>query len=111
MGDVRARSGSPATKARQGGVALLFDEVAEARRTLGKPEPLGPDIKASDEFLDSVFRKSCSKKGRPEGAMWKTDYHTLAPLLSCDAIAREVVEKLDAIAPVATRVRPMGDNG
>lgn len=85
-----------------------IDEVAEALRTLGKPEALGPDIKASDEFLDPVFRKFFGKLRLPVGLMSKTDYHMLAPFLEKSAIAPEVVAKLDAIVEVAKRARPTG---
>lgn len=83
-----------------------IDEVSEALRTLGKPVPFGKEIKASDDFLDPVFRKFFSKMGLPEATMRKTDYHTLAPFLSKEAIPNEVVEKLDAIVEVAQRARP-----
>ncbi len=84
------------------------EEVVNALATLGKPDPFGPDAKASDELLDPVFRKFFAKMGLPEGTMRKTDYHTLAPLLLPSAIDREVVEKLDAIERVAARATPVG---
>lgn len=84
-------------------------EVSEALRTLGKPDPFGPELKVSDEFLDPVFRAFFRKMGLPEGTMRKTDYHTLAPLLARDAVASEVVEKLDAIVEVAERAGKAGE--
>jgi hypothetical protein len=86
-------------------MAAAIDEVSEALRTLSKPDPFGDDIKASDDFLDPVFRKFFSKMGLPEATMRKTDYHMLAPFLTKEAIPSEVVEKLDAIAEVAQRAR------
>jgi hypothetical protein len=85
-----------------------IDEVVEALRTLGKPDPFGPDAKVSDEFLDPVFRKLFTRMGLPEATMRKTDCHTLAPLLDRSAIDPEVSEKLDRIAEVAARARPRG---
>lgn len=81
-------------------------DVSTALQTLGRPLPFGSDIKASDEFLDPVFRQFFEKLGLPPATMRKTDYHTLAPYLSLDAIPEEVVEKLDAIAALADRARP-----
>ena len=92
-------------------MGVAIDEVGAALQTLGKGEPFGPDIKASDEFLDPVFRKFFSKIGLSETTMRKTDYHTLAPLLVKDAIPVEVTEKLDAILEIAARVRPTGRHG
>jgi energy-coupling factor transporter ATP-binding protein EcfA2 len=87
-------------------MAEAIDEVSAALRTLGRPDPFGPDIKASDDFFDPVFRAFFSKLGLPPATMRKTDFHTLAPLLAPAAIAREVVEKLDAILGVARKARP-----
>jgi hypothetical protein len=85
-----------------------IEEIAGALRTLESPDPFGPDIKASDEFLDKVFRKFFAKIGLPEGTMRKTDYHTLAPFLAQAAVPHEVNEKLDVIAEVAKAARPEG---
>lgn len=38
-------------------------EVSAALATLGKPDPFGPQIKASDEFLAPVFQKYFEKLG------------------------------------------------
>ena len=34
-----------------------LDEISSALSALGKPDPWSPDLKASDEFLDPLFRK------------------------------------------------------
>lgn len=63
------------------------------------------DVKASDDFLDAVFRDFYRALGRrPE--MSKADYHRLVRHVPEAAIAPEVVEVLDAIAAVAARARP-----
>lgn len=83
-------------------------EVENALRTLGKPDPFGPDCKVSDEFLDPVFRKFFAGLGLPEATLRKTDFHILAPLVDVAQLDPEVAEKLDAIAGVAGRARPTG---
>jgi ABC-type taurine transport system ATPase subunit len=88
-----------------------MDEVIAALRTLGRPDPFGPDCKVSDEFLDPVFRKFLAALKLPEGTMRKTDYHTLAPFLDSGDIDSEVVEKLDAIAATASLARPTAAGG
>lgn len=87
----------------------LFDqvEIEAALASLGRPSPWGPDIKASDEFLDPLFKKFYEKLGLPN-LMSKTDYHTLAPFAPADALDAEVREKLDAISEVAGRAGPRG---
>jgi hypothetical protein len=37
-------------------MAASIDEIEKALDTLGEPSPWGPDIKASDGFLDRVFK-------------------------------------------------------
>jgi ABC-type taurine transport system ATPase subunit len=80
-------------------------EITSALAALGKPDPWGPDIKASDEFLDPLFQRFYKELKLPN-LMRKTDYHTLAPHVPPEAIDPEIREKLDAIAQVAGRARP-----
>jgi ABC-type multidrug transport system ATPase subunit len=81
------------------------DEIEQALETLGEPSPWGPDIKASDAFLDRVFKRFYEKLKLPN-LMSKTDYHRLAAYLPREVIDGEIVEKLNAIADVAARARP-----
>ena len=83
-------------------------EIEKALRTLGEPSPWGPDIKASDAFLDRLFPRFYAKLGLPN-LMAKTNYHRLAGHLSPEAIDPEIGEKLDAIAEVAARAAPRRD--
>jgi ABC-type lipoprotein export system ATPase subunit len=83
-----------------------IEEIAGALRALGKPDPFGPDLKVSDDFLDPVFRKFYARLNLPEATMRKTDYHTLAPFVPADEIAPEIVATLDAILAVAERAAP-----
>jgi predicted ATPase len=82
-----------------------MDEVVGALRTLGRPDPFGPEVKASDDFLGPVFQKYFEKLGT-RNLMLKTDYHTLAPLVPRDRIDPEIGEKLDRIIEIAGRARP-----
>ena len=83
-----------------------IDEVSSALRTLRRPDPFGPDIKASDDFLGPVFQNYFEKLGQPN-LMRKTDYHVLARLVPRDLIDAEVSEKLNRIVEVAGRARPV----
>ncbi|MEW5879736.1 MAG: AAA family ATPase, partial [Pseudomonadota bacterium] len=82
-----------------------IDEIARALAALGKPEPSSPDLKASDDFLDPLFRRFFEKLELPN-LMAKTDYHTLAPFVRAQDIDPEVREKLDRIVEVAGRATP-----
>jgi energy-coupling factor transporter ATP-binding protein EcfA2 len=55
-----------------------IEEIEKALITLNKPSPWSPEIKASDDFLDSLFKKFYEKVGLPN-LMSKSDYYTLAP--------------------------------
>ena len=81
-------------------------EVSAALQTLGKPDPWSPEIKASDDFLDPLFRQYFEKLALPN-LMRKTDYYVLARLVPRNQIDQEVVEKLDAIVAVASQAKPL----
>lgn len=80
-------------------------EMEHALETLGKPAPWGPDIKASDDFLDRLFKRFYEKRSLPS-LMTKTDYHRLAGFVDEKHIDPEIREKLDALADAAGRARP-----
>jgi len=84
-----------------------IQEIRSALAALAKPEPGSPDLKASDDFLDPLFRKFYESQKLPD-LMRKTDYHTLASYVPAKALDVEVREKLDAIVEVAGRARPGG---
>lgn len=75
-------------------------EIAQALAALGKGDPWGADIKASDDFLDPLFRKFFEKLALPN-LMAKTDFHTLVPFVQPESIDPEVRQALDRIAEVA----------
>ncbi len=80
-------------------------EVTGALQTLNKPGPWSPDIKATDDFLDSLFRKFFEKLALPL-QLRKSEYHVLASLVPREALADEITEKLDAIVAVAAKAKP-----
>jgi predicted ATPase len=81
-----------------------ISEVTNALRTLGKPDPWSADIKASDEFLDPLFKKFFGKLGLPL-ELRKSDYHVLAGLVRKEDLDQEVTEKLDAILAVSKKAK------
>lgn len=80
-------------------------EVTEALKTLNKPDPWSPDIKATDEFLDPLFKKFFEKCGLPL-QLRKSDYHILAGLVPKAKLDVEIMEKLDAIVATAKQAKP-----
>jgi ABC-type cobalamin/Fe3+-siderophores transport system ATPase subunit len=85
-----------------------ISEVIAALKTLGKPEPWSPDIKATDDFLDPVFRTFFQKLNLPLG-LRKSDYHELSHLVPKEEIDSEIKEKLDMIVEVAQKALPRID--
>ena len=79
-----------------------IDDLESALKALDKASPWGPDIKASDDFLDPLFKKFYSELGL-ENLTKKASYYRLADFVPLDDIDPEVVEKLDAIVDTATR--------
>lgn len=79
-------------------------KVEQALRTLGK-DPWGADIKASEEFLDPLFKQFYEKLGLPN-RMSKTNYHVLAEFIPREAIDPEIRHVLDAIYETARKARP-----
>lgn len=80
-------------------------EVTEALKTLNKPDPWSPDIKATDEFLDPLFKKFFEKRGLPL-QLRKSDYHILAGLVPKAKLDVEIMEKLDAIVATVKQAKP-----
>ena len=83
-------------------------EVSKALRTLGKPDPWSPDIKASDEFLDPLF-KDFSKHLNLPLVLRKSEYCDLVQFLPKDKVDAEVRAKLDAVVEVAAKATPRKD--
>ena len=81
-----------------------IDEVTQALSILGKPSPWSPDVKATDEFLDPLFKSFFHKLEMPL-EFRKADYHKLASLVPKNKIDQEIVQKLDAIVNVASKAK------
>lgn len=62
-------------------------------------------VKASDDFLDPVFRQFYSRLGLPLGVR-KADYYRLVPHIPDDQISPEVIGVLDGIYEASGRARP-----
>jgi hypothetical protein len=84
-------------------------EIESALAALGRPSPWEPNIKASDEFLDPLFRKFYESLHLPN-LMRKSDYHILASFVPLQSVDLEVREKLDLIVQVAATAVPKAGN-
>jgi len=82
------------------------NRLTEAQRAIHGESWLN-DVKASEEFLDPLFRDFFTRVGAP-GLLRKTDYHTIADHMPTDLIHPEVTEVLDAIAETAGKAKPRG---
>lgn len=85
----------------------MRESIAEVTKLLEIDDlaPWSPDVKASDEVLDRVFRLFFKRMQLPL-QLRKSDYHTLAGLVPKDKLDREISEKLDAIVTVAKQATP-----
>ena len=97
-------------RAEAGQRGQLMDEIV--RRLIppvaleDRDDPWWINTKASDEFLDRLFKEYFKRLGLPN-LLDKTTYYRLAALVPGDLIADEVVKKLDAILAVASSVEPL----
>ena len=93
------------TKIRLNTMNEAIKEVETALTTFGKGSPWSANIKASDDFLDPLFRAYFKKLGLPN-LMAKKNYYELAKYVPDDEIDPEIHEKLDAIVRVAESATP-----
>jgi len=70
--------------------------------------PWSPDVKATDQVFDRVFRLFFKKLGLPL-QLRKSEYHVLASLMPREELDGEITEKLDAIVTVAKKAKPKTD--
>ncbi len=80
-------------------------ELVNALRLTNKPDPWGPDIKVTDDFLDPLFKLFYERLGTPQRT-FKRDYHGLADAVPVADLAPEVNQVLDAILETAKRAKP-----
>jgi ABC-type lipoprotein export system ATPase subunit len=71
-------------------------------------DPWSPDVKATDQVLDRVFRLYFKKLELPL-QLRKSDYHVLATLVPAKHLDAEIAEKLDAIVAAARKAKPRMD--
>jgi len=85
----------------------MREAIGEVTRLLEIDEknPWSPDVKASDEVLDRVFRLFFKKLQLPL-QLRKSEYHVLAGLVPKEKLDREIAEKLDALVTVARKAKP-----
>jgi hypothetical protein len=69
-----------------------LEEVTHALRTLGRADPWSPDIKATDDFLEPLFKSFFTKLGLPL-QIRKSEYHVLAGLLQKERLDPEASRK------------------
>lgn len=82
-----------------------IDQVSAALKILGRPDPFGPNVKASDDFLTPVFQSYFEKLGL-RNLMQKTEFHVLTRFVPPELIDSEIGEKLDLIVGVAGEASP-----
>ncbi len=75
-------------------------EIQTALKTLGMGSPWSPDIKASDDFLEPLFRSYHERLKLPN-LMPKRNFYRLVEHMSDSELDAEIGAKLDAIAAVA----------
>lgn len=85
---------------RQRAMQESIKAVSEALTTLGKSDPWSADIKASDDFLDPLFKDFSKRLGGPL-VLRKSEYSTLVKFADRDDVDPEVRRMLDAIVEVA----------
>lgn len=86
-------------------IKACIAELEQALAVTGRPDPWGPDIKVTDEFLDPLFKNYYQKLGTPQKT-FKRDYHGLANVIALAQLDPEVHTMLDAIYQVAVRATP-----
>jgi hypothetical protein len=80
-------------------------ELESALRVARRPDPWGPDVKITDDFLDPLFENYFQQLGTPQ-QIFKRDYHGLASAIPVEEINAEVGEMLDALLSVAQQAMP-----
>jgi len=75
------------------------DELIRALKVTNRPDPWGPDIKVTDDFLDPLFRLYYEKLGAPQ-LIFKRDYHGLAEVIPLEQISPEISTVLNDLMGV-----------
>ncbi len=107
--DVGALFSSAGAENRLSRMREAIQEVQSALEMLNKESPWSPDTKASDDFLDPLFRAYFTKLDLPN-LMAKKNFYELADHVPEGEIDSEISEKLDVIAQVAQSVETTLEN-
>lgn len=84
---------------------ICVDEIVNALKLTGKPDPWGTDVKVTDEFLDPLFKLYYERLGIPQQT-FKRDYHGLADVVPMAELPIEVSRVLDDLFAVASKSMP-----
>ncbi len=79
--------------------------IEASLQNLSKPSPWSLEIKASDEFLDPLFKSFYKKLGLPN-LMKKSGYHVLARYVPKESLDKEINQVLDQIMETAKKAKP-----
>lgn len=71
-------------------------DLVSALDITGRPDPWGPDIKVTDDFLDPLFERFFKKLGTPQ-QIFKRDYHGLADVIDLEHLSPEISTMLDEL--------------
>ena len=80
-------------------------ELVRALEVANHPDPWGPDIKVTDEFLDPLFKNFFKRINTPQ-LLFKRDYHRLATTLPIDQVHEDIIAMLDCIMTTADHAAP-----
>ena len=86
-------------------LAACIAELEGALKVARRPDPWGPDVKVTDDFLDPLFENYFQQLGTPQ-QIFKRDYYRLAEAIPLHAIDSEVVTRLDELLAVARAAKP-----
>jgi predicted ATPase len=86
-------------------MTVCIAELVQALTVARRPDPWGPDIKVTDDFLDPLFENYYQRLGTPQ-QIYKRDYHGLADAIPLEQLAKEITDMLDAILDVANHAAP-----
>lgn len=86
-----------------------INEIQQALVALGKDSPWSDHIKASEDFLDPLFKRFYQELKLPN-LMTKTDYHRLAEYINPEDIDDEVREVFDLIVETAEQAHPRSND-
>lgn len=89
---------------------VMQEAIREVTQLLeiDEKDPWSPDVKATDEVLDRIFKLFYKKLKLPL-QLRKSEYRVLAGLVPKEELDVEIIEKLNAIVAVAKKARPKMD--